>query len=48
MTGFDGLTIEVTLKDLISDYGVPEHLTFDVAMVQTGRNTECYINNQEV
>ena len=28
------------MKDFISDYGVPEHLTFDGALVQTGRNTE--------
>ena len=40
ITGFDGTTIGNTLKDFISDYGVPEHLTFDGALVQTGKNTE--------
>ena len=40
ITGFDGTTIGNTLKDFISDYGVPEHLTFDGALVQTGRNTD--------
>ena len=39
ITGFDGITIGTTLKDFISDYGVPEHITFDGALVQTGRKT---------
>jgi hypothetical protein len=40
ITGFDGATIGITLKDFISkNYGVPEHLTFDGALVQTGCNT---------
>ena len=39
ITGFDGATIRVTLKDFISDYGVSEHITFDGALVQTSRKT---------
>ena len=33
--GSDGPTVGLTLKDFISDYGAPAHLTFDGALVQT-------------
>jgi hypothetical protein len=35
----DGNHVGDTLTQFISDYGVPEHLTFDGASVQTGPKT---------
>ena len=35
----DGNHVGQSLKDFIHDYGAPEHLTFDGAMVQVGRQT---------
>ena len=35
----DGNHVGQSLKDFIYDYGAPEHLTFDGAMVQVGRQT---------
>jgi hypothetical protein len=35
----DGNYVGDTLTQFISDYGVPEHLTFDGASVQTGPKT---------
>ena len=34
-----GKSIGFSLKDFISDFGAPEHLTFDGASAQVGRNT---------
>jgi hypothetical protein len=36
----DGNHVGDTLTQFISDYGVPEHLTFDGALVQTGPKTK--------
>ena len=35
----NGEQVGQSLKDFIHDYGAPEHITFDGAMVQVGRNT---------
>ena len=36
----DGERVGNSLKSFISDYGAPDHLTFDGAAVQVGRNTD--------
>ena len=33
-------TLAFSLHDFISDYGAPEHLTFEGAQAQVGKNTE--------
>ena len=35
----NGEQVGQSLKDFIHDYGAPEHITFDGAMVQVGQNT---------
>ena len=39
MTKADGQTAGFALQDFSHDFGVPDHLTFDGAMVQVGRKT---------
>ena len=39
MTKADGQTAGFALQDFSHDFGIPDHLTFDGAMVQVGRKT---------
>ena len=36
----NGTQIGQSLNDFVHEWGIPEHLTFDGAMAQIGRNTD--------
>ena len=47
MTKVNGESVGDTLGDFVSDFGIPDHLTFDGAKVQVGNNTKFRKNIQK-